>query len=118
VDGSATEILLKPLLEKLANMQYMQTSGFTFINFAYFFSPTLARSHFNPQEQTGSWKGQDNCTKMTLDSGYLVVFDRYGRLIHLKDTDGDTADYKYDKDVTVNFPFTEFYDFANFMGTK
>ena len=114
---SGLEQLLKPLLEKLAKLQYMQTSGFTFINFAFFFSPTLARSHFSPQEQTVNWGGQDYCTKMTLASGYLVVFDRYGRLIHLKDTDGDTADYRYDKDVTVNFPFTKFI-IPNFIGNK
>jgi hypothetical protein len=38
------------------------------------------------------------------DNGYQIVFDRYGRLIHLRDTQGDTADYWYDKDVTVNIP--------------
>jgi hypothetical protein len=38
------------------------------------------------------------------DAGYLIIFDRYGRLVHLKDTDGATADYWYDKDVTVNIP--------------
>jgi len=115
--GSYTEQTLKPLLEKLAQLQAMKLNGLpTFVHFPYFFSPTLARSQFSPNEQTGSWRGQDNCTKMTLASGYLVVFDRYGRLIHLRDTDGDTADYSYDKEVTLASPeYAQIKDFSSFM---
>jgi hypothetical protein len=103
-DPNKSVMDLSPLLEELAKLQFEQISFFPpLIHFAYIFSPTLARS-YNMQEQTITWRGQEHCIKMTNDEGYQIIFDRYGRLIHLKDTDGATADYRYDKDVTVEIP--------------
>jgi hypothetical protein len=108
-DKSFAEEQLKTVLEELAKLQFDQISMFpALIHFAFIISPTLARSQFNVQEVPVTWRGQDNCIKMSVLSGSgagsMVVFDRYGRLIHLRDNDGDTADYWYDKDVTVNIP--------------
>ena len=108
-DGNVAEGVLEQALEELALLQYEQISSLPpLIHFAFVISPTLARTQFNVQESTVTWDGQENCTKMTVvggsDNGYVVVFDKYGRLIHLRDTDDGTADYWYDRDVTVNIP--------------
>jgi hypothetical protein len=106
---SITEEALKPLLKNLAEFRARKVEAFpAFIHFAFLISPAAARSHFNVSEETVTWRGQDGCTRMTVvsgkDAGYQVVFDRHGRLIHLRDTAGDTADYWYDRDVTVTLP--------------
>lgn len=108
-DKSVVGELLKQKLEKMVKLQFEQISNLPpLIHFAFIISPTLARSQFNVQEESVSFMGQVLSTKMTVvsgkDAGAVVIFDRYGRLIHLIDPDGDTATYRYDKDVTVNIP--------------
>jgi len=98
----------RALLRDLVNVQYEQLTFFpAFVHFAFIFSPALGRS-LGLDEETITWRGQENCTKMTVvggrDAGYQIIFDRYGRLVHLRDTDGDTADFSYDQDFTVNIP--------------
>ena len=100
---------LHQLVSDLVGLQSQQLGFFpAFIHFAFFISPHLARSEFNVREEILSWRGQDDCIRMTIlsgdEAGYMIVFDRYGRLIHLRDKEGETADYWYDRDVTVNIP--------------
>jgi len=109
VKSGGAEAILKQELKELMKMQYGKISGFpAFIHFAFIISPTLARTQFNVKEETITSEGQTVLTKMTItsgkDAGYIIIFDQYGRLVHLRDTHGDTADYWYDKDVTVNIP--------------
>ncbi|NNC33891.1 MAG: hypothetical protein HKO09_03340, partial [Croceitalea sp.] len=96
-------------LRELANNNAAQAGFFpAFIHFAFIITPSVARNQFSVQEELKTWRGMEKCTKMVItsgrDAGYQIVFDSYGRLIHLRDKDGDTADYWYDQDVTVNIP--------------
>ncbi len=116
----AVEEKLKAVLEKLAERRHQQIEIFpALIHFAFIVSPTMARTQFNVREETLVWRGQNNCTKMTVvsgqEAGYQIVFDRYGRLIHLRGTDGATADYWYDRDVTVTIPPAKTIDFGKLM---
>ena len=108
-DIDVTGELLRELLEQQMQNHFQLLGNLPpFIHFAMVISPTLARAHFNVSEQTVTYRGEPNCTKMTVlsgdDAGYISIFDQYGRLIHLRDTDDATADYWYDRDVTVNIP--------------
>ena len=104
----AAELLssMTPLLE--AEMKSILGNLPPFIHFAFVISPDMARSRFEVQEETITWRGQEHCTKMILlsgkDKGYQMVFDPYNRLINLKDTDDSSAEYWYDRDVTVTIP--------------
>ena len=86
------------------------------IHFAFFFSPAAIRSHLagRVHEDTGiTWQGRTHhgrivcvdCTRFTVEEGeqrgYIMIFDRFGRLVHLRDTDGSTATYGYDRELTV-----------------
>lgn len=105
--GGADGILqeLQDQLESLTTSEFEAISAFPLVNFAFVFSPDGIRSSIDVQEETVTWQGREDSTRMTItsgeDAGYVFVFDRYGRLAHLRDTDGSTATYWYDRDVTV-----------------
>jgi hypothetical protein len=120
---NVTENQLRPILEELARFQLNQISMFpAFIHFAYVISPTLVRSQFNVKEESVSFMGRVLTTKMTVvsgkDAGYQIIFDRYGRSIHLIDTDSNTATYWYDKDVNVTIPPAKSIDMGNLLKLK
>ena len=108
VDSDGLGPLQQQLLElylELAQIRYDELVRFPLVNFAFVFSPTLARSYGNTREESVTWDGLPGATKFTVtsgsDAGYVIIFDWFDRLVLLKDTDGSTAEYMYDVDVTV-----------------
>lgn len=106
--GGADSLLqeLRDELERLTRLQFEAIGAFPpLIHFAFIYSPEIVRSSIAVREETVNWQGREDCTRMTItsggDAGYVFVFDRLGRLAHLRDTDGSTATYWYDDDVTV-----------------
>lgn len=107
VDPDAQGLLeqrLRALLRELAQARYGALTQFPLVNFALY-SPTLVRAHGNVREESVTWGGQVGATRFTVasgsDAGYVIIFDGAGRLVLLRDTDGNTAEYMYDRDISV-----------------
>lgn len=99
---------LVEIFSDLLQARYDAILKFPMVNFAFFYSPTLVRTHGNVQEEPTTWNGQPGATRFTVtsgdDEGYVMMFDGAGRLVLLRDTNGDTAEYSYDRDLTVRLP--------------
>lgn len=96
-------------MERRAREQFEELGAFPpLIHFAFILTPTTVRSQASVQPSTIPCGGQDDCTRFVVTSGeqrgYILVFDHYDRLVYLRDTDGSSATYSYDRDVTVTLP--------------
>jgi len=99
---------LRDALRDAMQSRFASFGSFPLIHFAYVFSPTMVRERGNVREEPTTWQGYGGATKFTVasgdDAGYVMIFDVFDRLVLLKDTDGSTATYSYDSDVTVQLP--------------
>ena len=112
VDNVTEEMLRDWVAEFRAQYESLSTLP-PLIHFAFILTPWTVRSQLRVREDTHiNWRGRhvacNDCTQFTVtegdQTGYVLIFDGYDRLVHLKDTDGSTAEYAYDKDVTVRIP--------------
>lgn len=114
-EGDITQDLLEGWVQQIrAQLELLKVFP-PLIHFAFVFSPAGVRAYADDvhEEPNITWRGWTqygavtcvDCTRFTVtegkQAGYVLIFDRFGRLVHLRDTDGDTATYGYHKDVTV-----------------
>lgn len=96
---------LRQMFLNLSFARYEILTNYPLVNFAFIFSPALVRNYDNIREEPTTWAGRGGATKFTVtsgsDAGYVIIFDGAGRLVLLRDTDGSTAEYMYDRDVSV-----------------
>jgi hypothetical protein len=99
---------LRDALRDAIQSRFASFGSFPLIHFAYVFSPTMVRERGNVREESTTWNGYGGATQFTVtsgdDAGYVIIFDVFGRLVLLRDTDGSTATYSYDSDVSVQLP--------------
>jgi hypothetical protein len=111
--ADVTEDMLRDWVEEFRGQYESLGTLPPLIHFAFILTPQTVRAQVPVRQDSNiSWRGRhtacDNCTRFTVtegdQEGYVLIFDEYGRLVHLKDTDGSTAEYAYGGDVTVRIP--------------
>lgn len=104
-----TKKQLKDGLKELISEELSQIGGFPiFIHWALLYSPDSIKAKFQHKETTVPFRGIPNCTKIQVtsgeESGKSMIFDQYDRLVFINALNDGTAEYFYDKDVTVKIP--------------
>ncbi|MEZ4796557.1 MAG: hypothetical protein R2785_05255 [Flavobacteriaceae bacterium] len=111
IDGHANlQEELEKALKTLLKDNFSKIGGFPiFIHWAFLYSPEYVKSKERVTESKVTFAGNPNCTKLIVTSsgenkGKSMIFDEYDRLVFINSLKEGTAQFFYDRDITVTLP--------------